>query len=77
MPTRLKDIAENESNKKLEEKQIAFGYKYNRHSGLQDAGLDVNAMDVIAFDVMHCWCQGGAWEIELVAGLDELSQHGH
>ena len=37
----------------------------------------MNAMDVIAFDVMHCWCQGGAWEIELGVGMDELSKYGH
>ena len=73
----LKDTAETKSNTKLLEKQSELGFKYNPHSWLQDEGLDVNAMDVIAFDVMHCWCQGGAWEIELVAGLDELSQYGH
>ena len=77
MQTRLKFVAENQTNAKLLEKQTELGFKYNPHSWLQDEGLDVNAMDVIAFDVMHCWCQGGAWEIELVAGLDELSKYGH
>ena len=72
MQNRLKYIAENQTKTKLDEKQTEFGFKYNPHSWLQDEGLDVSAMDVIAFDVMHCWCLGGAWEIELVAGLDEL-----
>ena len=37
----------------------------------------MKAMDLIAFDVMHCWCQGGVWEIELGAFMDVLSKHGH
>ena len=74
---RLKFVAENQTQTKLVEKQTELGFKYNAHSWLQDEGLDVNAMDVIAFDIMHCWCQGGAWEIELVAGLDELSKYGY
>jgi len=37
----------------------------------------VKAMDVIAFDVMHCWCQGGVWDIELGAFMEKLSKHGH
>jgi hypothetical protein len=37
----------------------------------------VKAMDVIAFDVMQCWCQGGVWDIELGAFMEKLSKHGH
>ena len=77
MQNRLKDFALHRTQTELASKQQDYGFKYNPHSWLQDEGLDVNAMDVIAFDVMHCWCQGGAWEIELVAGLDELSKYGH
>ena len=37
----------------------------------------MKAMDVIAFDVMQCWCQGGVWDIELGAFMEKLSKHGH
>ena len=59
MLDRLKDIALHGGPSALASKQQEFGLKYNPHSWLQDEGLDVNAMDVIAFDVMHCWCHGG------------------
>ena len=55
---RLKYVAKNQTNTKLLEKQTELGFKYNPYSWLQDEGLDVDAMAVIAFDVMHCWCQG-------------------
>ena len=77
MQDRLKDIALHGSPAELATKQQDFGFKYNPHSWLQDEGLDVKAMDVLAWDVMHCWCQGGVWEVELVAFLEHLSKYGH
>ena len=77
MQNRLKDFALHRTQTELASKQQDYGFKYNPHSWLQDEGLNVQAMDIIAFDVMHCWCQGGVWEIELEAFMNELSKHGH
>ena len=76
MQNRLKDFALHRP-RELASKQQEYGFKYNPHSWLQDEGLDVKAMDVITFDVMHCWCQGGVWDIELGAFMEQLSKHGH
>ena len=43
----------------LDLKEQDFGYKYNPHSRLQDPGLDVQPIEVLAFDWMHCWAEGG------------------
>ena len=77
MQSRLRDLALAGQWTMLQSKQKEYGFKYNPHSWLQDEGLDVKAMDVIAFDVMHCWCQNGVWEIELGAFMDVLSKHGY
>ena len=61
----------------LKVKEQDFGFKYIPHSWLQDTELDVRPMRVLAFDWMHCWCEKGAWELELAACMDELSKHGH
>ena len=49
----------------LKVKEQDFGFKWNPHSWLQDPGLNVPAMQVLAFDWMHCWCENGVWELEL------------
>lgn len=74
---RLKEYALHRTPTELKDKQQELGFKYNPHSWLQDEELDVQAMDLIAFDVMHCWCQGGVWEIELAAFMGVLSKHGY
>ena len=77
MQDRLKFFAMHRTKPELESKEKDFGFNYNPHSWLQDEGLDVKPMEVIAFDVMHCWCQHGVWEIELGACMECLSKHGH
>ena len=61
----------------LKAKESDFGFKWSQHGWLQDTGLDVRPMRVIAFDWMHCWCEKGVWELELAACMDKLSKHGH
>ena len=58
-------------------KEQDFGYKYNPHSWLQDPGLDVQAIKVFAFDWMHCWVEGGVWDVELCALMGKLAPHGY
>ena len=77
MLKRLKDIALHHGRTDLASKEQDFGFKYNPHSWLYDEGLDVKPMRILAFDVMHCWCQNGVYEIELCACIGILSKHGH
>ena len=77
MQNRLKDFAMHHTQTALASKEQDFGFKYNPHSWLQDEGLDVKPMEVIAFDIMHCWCQKGVWEIEFGACMESLSKHRH
>ena len=76
MQTRLKDLALHHPTE-LEVNEQDFGFKWNQHSWLQDVGLNVRAMQVLAFDFMHCWRENGVWELEFGACMDELSRHGH
>jgi len=77
MQDRLKHVALHGTAAELAEKQTDFGFRYNPHSWLHDEELNVQAMEVIAWDIMHCWCQGGAWEVELGAFLECMSKHGY
>ena len=58
-------------------KEQDFGFKWNPHSWLNDLGLNVQPLRLLAFDWMHCWCENGVWEVEFGACMDELSRHGH
>ena len=75
--SRLRDLAETATQTELHSKEQDLGFKWNPDSWLQDSGLDVQAMKVLAFDWMHCWCENGVWEIEFGACMDLLSPHGH
>ena len=54
MQRRLADIALNYPGQLFLTEQN-YGYKYNPHSWVQDTGLDVQVIKVVAFDWMHCW----------------------
>ena len=71
---RLHQLALDDSPE-LPHKEQDFGFNYNPHSWLQDSGLEVQGMRILAYDWMHCWCEGGAWEVELAACLRMLSKH--
>ena len=77
MQHRLKALALHHSPEELKVKEQDFGFKWNQHSWLQDLGLNVQAMQVLTFDFMHCWCENGVWECEFGACMDKLSSHGH
>ena len=74
---RLKHTALHCSPGELKNKEQDLGFKYNPDSWLQDLELDVKPMQVLVFDWMHCWCEGGVYELELGACMDVLSKHGH
>ena len=76
MQRRLADIALNYPGQLFLTEQN-YGYKYNPHSWVQDTGLDVQVIKVVAFDWMHCWAESGVWDGEFCACMDELAPHGY
>ena len=72
---RLEDVALNRPTE-LKDKEQDLGFKYNPDGWLQDPDLDVKPMQVLVFDWMHCWCEGGVWALELGSCTDLLSRHG-
>ena len=63
---RLADVALNRPTE-LKDKEQDLGFQHNPDGWLQDPNLDVKAMQVLVFDWMHCWCEGGVWALELGA----------
>ena len=74
---KLKRVGPHLGKTALKQLQADLGFKYNPHSWVQDEDLDADPVRLVSFDVQHCWCQGGVWEIELVAGMECLAKHGH
>ena len=60
----------------LEERQVEYGYKYNKDSWLQDESLSIAVPYICALDWMHCIVEDGAWEIELTSLLEVLVTYG-
>ena len=77
MLKRLEDVALHGGSTELASKEQDFGFKYNPHGWFYDKDLDVNPMRLIAFDVMHGWCQHCVYEIELCSCMEVLSKRGH
>ena len=74
MQKRLKQLADTESNRTLQDMEKRFGYHYSPHSFLQDEHL-MSVIDVMAaweWDVMHCMFSGGYVTNEARACIEYL-----
>eukprot|EP00959_Pyramimonas_sp_CCMP1952_P042865 896903-Pyramimonas_sp.AAC.1 len=59
----------------LERLEILLGFKYERDGLLQDDELDVSMVDIFAWDWMHCYLVGGAFEREVDLYVQKTSDY--
>eukprot|EP00959_Pyramimonas_sp_CCMP1952_P206349 4315766-Pyramimonas_sp.AAC.1 len=77
MQSRLAEVAALGEPSKLEELEIAFGYKYSSTSWLQDINLvSLGLMSAWCWDWMHCYLIDGVYVAELRCLLERLKPHG-
>jgi len=71
---RLKKVAEEDPGD-LSRIEILHGFKYEPEGLLQDPWLDIDFMQVFAWDFMHCYLVGGGYEREVGFFCEALSPH--